>query len=830
MRSIEPNYNLPHPRPREKESTLSKPSRRRRAPVALRVNPLVYVISSVLAASAARGADQPATPAPSGALEEVIVTAQKHSENLQNVPISIQAIDSKKLEDLQVTSFDGYAKYLPSLSVQSFGPGSAQLYIRGVTNGGDGLHVGSEPLVGVYVDEMPVTTIASNLDVHIYDMARVEALSGPQGTLYGASSMAGTLRLITNKPSATGFEAGYDITGNTYTGHGAGGKIEGFVNIPLSDHAAVRLVAFTEHDGGYISNVLGPAGETYFTSGLPRTNVGMTKKDFNSVQTSGGRAALKVDFADHWTITPSVMAQTQRADGLFAYAPALGDLSVAQYSPDTNKDNWWTAALTIEGKIADFDVIYAGGMNTRNIHSRADYSDYSYFYDQAYQNNPYYVSTYFGDNFRDNNGNLISPAQYTISSNNYRKYSHELRISTPKDWKVHGVLGLFLQRQYNYARDEYHVDGLADSYSIANQPGVLYLNSQRRTDRDKALFTDWTWDVTDALAVTGGIRAFKFDNTVYGFFGYNGLPTFDGYTHGSGAQLCAAGTQTTDTIWPCVNIDSRATDTGETHRLNATYKFSPDRMIYATWSTGFRPGGVNRVRSRPPYQPDYLTNIEAGWKTEWFDRRLRFNGAVFHELWKAAQFAVTGQNGITEITNAGRSRIDGIEADVTWRVTDGFTLTASGTALRAKLIDAACNVATSDYSCNKPAGNYPLAPAGNRLPVSAKLNGNVIARYELKVNDYDVHLQGAVVAKSSVIPALTVTDDQAVGNQPGYASLDIAAGVKRGNWETELYIQNLTDNRGQGIRYTECAPGKCSLIYVVPIAPRLVGLTFGQKF
>ena len=813
---------------------MSKPSRRRRAPVALRVNPLVYVISSVLAASAAHAADQPATPAPSGALEEVIVTAQKHAENLQSVPISIQAIDSKKLEDLQVTSFDGYAKYLPSLSVQSFGPGSAQLYIRGVTNGGDGLHVGSQPLVGVYVDEMPVTTIGSNLDVHIYDMARVEALSGPQGTLYGASSMAGTLRLITNKPSTTGFEAGYDVTGNTYTGHGAGGKIEGFVNIPLSDHAAVRLVAFTEHDGGYISNVLGPP-ETYPTSGITRSNAGLTKKDFNAVQTSGGRAALKVDFADHWTITPTVMAQSQRADGAFAFAPALGDLSVAQYSPDTNTDNWWTAALTIEGKIADFDVVYAGGMNTRNIHSRADYSDYSYFYDVYYSQTAY--PTYFGDNFRDNNGNLISPAQYTISSNNYRKYSHELRFSTPKDWKVHGVLGLFLQRQYNYARDEYHVDGLADAYSITNQPGVLYLNSQRRTDRDKALFTDWTWDVTDALAVTGGIRAFKFDNTVYGFFGYGPNAPFSGTTpHASSEALCPANTYTTSTIWPCVNIDSRATDSGETHRLNATYKFSPDRMIYATWSTGFRPGGVNRVRIRPPYQPDYLTNVEAGWKTEWFDRRVRFNGAIFHELWKSAQYAITGQNGITEITNAGRSRINGIETDITWRVTDNFTLTVSGTALDAKAIDVACNVAVVAGVCPPKASDVPpvnkniLAPPGSRLPVSAKLNGNVIARYEFKINDFSVHLQGALVAKSDVVPALTVADDQVIGNQPGYASLDLAAGVKRGNWETELYVQNTTDNRGQGIRYTECAPGTCSLVYVVPIAPRLVGLTFGQKF
>jgi iron complex outermembrane receptor protein len=804
---------------------LSKPSRRRRASAPLCVKPLVLVTSTILAASAA-AAEPNAPAAPAGALEEVIVTAQKHAENLQTVPISIQALDTKHLEELQITSFDSYAKYLPSLSFQSFGPGQSQLYVRGVTNGGDGLHVGSQPLVGVYVDEMPVTTIANNLDVHIYDIARIEALSGPQGTLFGSSSMAGVLRIITNKPSTTGFEAGYDVTADTYTVGAPGGKIEGFVNIPLSDHAAIRLVAFTEHDGGYINNVLGPP-ETYPTSGVPRTNAGMTKKNFNDVQTSGGRAALKIDFAEHWTITPSVLLQNQDARGTFAYTPALGDLNVAQYFPNRNTDNWYQATLTVEGKISDFDVLYSGGYLKRNVHTIADYSDYSYFYDVAYAATP----SYFGNNFRDNGGNLISPAQYTLSTNNYSKQSHELRLSTPRDWRVNGVIGLFLQRQSNYARDEYRVDGLADIYSITNLPGVLYLNSQRRTDRDKAAFTDWNYNITDQLTLTGGIRVFGFDNTVYGFFGYNGLPTGSGGApHASGEQLCSAGTQTTDPIWPCVNIDSRATKTGTTHRLNLTYKFDPDHMLYATWSTGFRPGGVNRVRTRPPYTPDYLTNIEAGWKTEWFDRRLRFNGAVFTEEWKDAQFGITGQNGITELVNAGRSRINGIESELMWRVTDGFTLTASATVLNAKLLDDACNVALVAGACPAGPPSQVLAPAGSRLPVSAKEKGNLIARYEFKLNDFDAHVQGAFVAQSDVRPTLRSSEVQAVGLQPGYVSFDFATGFRRGKWDVELFAQNLLDKRGQSIRYTECSPSTCTLVYVLPIAPRLVGLTVGQKF
>ena len=806
---------------------MSKPSRRRRVQTPLRIKPLVFVSSSILAASAAGAQTTPSTP--TGALEEVIVTAQKTAENLQTVPISIQAFDTKQLEQLQVTSFDGFAKYLPSVSVQNFGPGQAQVYFRGVTNGSDGLKVGSQPLVGWYVDEMPVTTIANNLDVHIYDVERVEALAGPQGTLFGSSSMAGVLRIITNKPDPTHFAAGYDLTANTYSPGAPGGKIEGFVNIPLGDHAAVRLVAFTEHDGGYINNVLGPP-EPYPTSGIPRTNAGLTKKNFNDIQTSGGRAALKIDFADNWTVTPSVLVQDQTSEGLFAFEPAFGDLNVAQYSPDKHTDNWYLATLTVQGKISDFDMLYAGCYLKRNIHDRSDYSDYSYYYDTYYNNAFPSTPTYFGDNFRDNNCNLISPAQYILSTDNFTKQSHELRLSTPHDWKVHGVVGLFLQRQYNYTRNEYWVNGLADIYSISNLPGVLYLNSQRRTDRDRAIFTDWTWDMTDKLALTGGIREFGFDNTVYGFFGYNGQPTYDGYTHHSGEQLCFPGTTLNyvGAIWPCANIDNRATKRGTTHRLNLTYKIDPDHMLYATWSTGFRPGGVNRVIDRPPYHPDFLTNVEAGWKTEWFDRRLRFNGAFFTELWKDMQYALIGLNGITEYTNAGRARINGVEAEIQWRVTDGLLLTAAGTRINTKLLDNACNMYDPTYQCLPP--NSILAPTGTRLPVAAKAKGDLIARYEWHSGETEYHVQGAMTAQSNVVPLLTVADAQTTGNQPGYDSVDFAAGFKHGSWQAELFVNNAFDTRGQSTRYTQCAPATCTLVYAVPIAPRLIGVTVGQKF
>ncbi len=227
---------------------------------ARRASALLLTSTALGLSSLAAAQDPPTPPAapPTGPTMaqpgDIIVTATKRSERLQDVPISIQALSTQTLEQHQVTSFDDYQKLLPSVSSQSFGPGQAQLYFRGITSGADGLHGGSLPATGTYLDEVPVTTIASTVDIHVYDIDRVEALAGPQGTLYGASSLSGTLRIITNKPDTRKFSAGYDLDLNKFGKGNVGGQANGFVNIPLSERAAIRLVGFYEHDGGYIDN------------------------------------------------------------------------------------------------------------------------------------------------------------------------------------------------------------------------------------------------------------------------------------------------------------------------------------------------------------------------------------------------------------------------------------------------------------------------------------------------------------------------------------------------------------------------------------------------
>ena len=216
------------------------------------------------------GAAVAATALPASAqleLEEVVVTATKRAMSLQDTPVSVQALNGAALEDLGVASFEDYALMLPSVSYSSSGPGQSQVYMRGAADGGDGNASGSQPSVAIYLDEQPVTAIGRNLDLHVYDIERVEALAGPQSTLFGASSQSGTLRVITNKPNMNEFEAGFDLGASTTKEGEPSHSIEGFVNLPLADNAALRLVGWSKEDGGYIDNIEGTRYSEIYDNG-----------------------------------------------------------------------------------------------------------------------------------------------------------------------------------------------------------------------------------------------------------------------------------------------------------------------------------------------------------------------------------------------------------------------------------------------------------------------------------------------------------------------------------------------------------------------------------
>jgi outer membrane receptor protein involved in Fe transport len=750
---------------------------------------------TALMTSAAAPALAAAADAEPSALSEVVVTATKRSENLQNVPLSVQALTPTVLSDHNVFSFDDYAKLLPSVSFQSFGPGQAQPYFRGITSGADGLHSGSEPGTGIYLDEIPVTTIANGIDIHMYDVARVEALSGPQGTLFGANSLSGTLRIITNQPDPKRFSAAVDMDGNGYTKGSFGGTLEGYVNEPITDRAAIRLVAFSEHDAGYIDNVYKTRDFTLTDGSTLSTNNGQyVKGNFNDTDTVGGRAALKVDLTDQWTVTPSVIYQNQQANGNFLYNGQLGDLKVADFSPDYNHDRWYQAALTVQGKVANWDVLYAGGYMDRHVDNAQDYSYYAVAYDAAGESS--YVT------FPDGKGGYLNPNQHFTGHDAYTKETHEVRATSPQDYLVRLIGGIFYERQTDHIIANYIVPGLAaagDPRSVLDTDGRagagddIYFTNIQRIDRDFALFGEAAYDILPNLTLTVGGRYFTADNTLAGTSGFVGASAFD----------------------------RKTTEYGETHKANLSWKLTPNALVYATYSTGFRPGGANRGNVAPPYAPDTITNYEIGWKTTLMDGRLRLNGALFTEDWKNIQFSLApvGFQGITFIYNVGFATSRGFEGDFTFRATDHLTISGSGTIIDAHLTKTFCDV------------NDECAYKGTQLPIQPRAKGAITVRYAWTGWGLDDFVQAAAQGQSETRSALLQPDEDILGPTGSFGSLDLSAGFGKDNWTMSAYIDNVMDTRGILSLNTDCSITYCGPYKLrYPDKPRQVGVKLGFKY
>lgn len=765
----------------------------------------IALVEPVLAQSA------PEAAAEGGENSEIVVTATRREESIQKVPLSIQALSTATLEQHQVASLDDYSKLLPSVSVYSFGPSQGEITIRGANAGPSFNPIASgPPTVGLYLDEVPVSTVGGAVDVHIYDIARVEALSGPQGTLFGASSLAGTVRIITNKPDTSKLEGGIDIQFNKFGKGDAGGEFESFLNLPISDRAALRLVGFYQHDGGYIDNVR--ATRTYtLGDNDPATNVtvnnaNLVEKDFNDVDTYGGRAALKIDLDDNWTVTPAITYQHQLSHGAFAYDKKKGDLKVSDFRPSSNLDRFYQAALTIEGKISDFDVLYSGGYFERRVNTALDYSYYSVVYD-AFK-------------IPDGNGGFLDPTQSIFAAERYSKFTQEARLSSPSDKRFRFVAGLFYQRQTDRDRTDFSIQDLG---TIVVQPrgfgDDVFARRVFRVDKDYAAFAEANFDLTDRLKLTGGIRGFRAKNSLLGF---------SGYAFQTDPSVCAP---TTDPDRPCTNVDGRTSESGETHKASLAWQITPDKLVYATYATGFRPGGVNRRVGVIPFKSDRLANYELGTKLSLFDRKLTLNAAVFYERLTRLQFslAAAGSNGVISIYNSGNARVYGAEGDFSLTL-GGLTLSGAGSYIDAQLTSDFCEVNTAGNSVCTP-GVPPAAPRGTRLPLQPHFKGNLTARYRFPLLSHDSFVQGSLNYRGSTHTSLLTAEQALLGSTPAFATADFSVGMDLEKWKVELFVQNAFDKRGELNRTTDCAPSQCApFVRSLPIKPQLFGMKIGTRF
>ncbi len=772
-------------------------------------------------------------------LEEIIVTAQKRSENLQDVPISIQALGNEKLEELNIQKFTDYVQMLPSVAMQpsvAGGTGFSLVYMRGVVTGGDGQATTSQPSVGMYLDEQPITTIQGNLDIHMYDIERVEALSGPQGTLYGASSQAGTIRIITNKPDPSAFSASYALEGNIVDGDDTGYVAEGHVNLPIGDSAALRVVGWKRNDAGWIDNLKRTRN---FSGDISTTaddtsieNSRYAGDNYNTVDTVGARAALRVNLGENWSITPTVQTQTAESHGSWgddlSNTFSNGKYEVAHFKKEYIEDKWTQIGLTVDGSIGNFDVVYSGNYLDRDFDGSFDYTDYSFWYDSAY------TTGYFSALHFDDNGDPIPPAARYTNNDGYKRQSHELRISSPADKRVRGMLGVFYQKQEHDFEQQFQVEGLGlqmqmnrDEPNGNRFPNVVYLNNMDRVDTDKAVFGSVSFDVTDKIELTAGLRYFKPEVTVKGFFGFGLGFTEQGWSS-NGENRCNLfpnGQQDyKDT--PCLNVDKGIKESEHVSRLNVNYKATDDVLFYATWSEGYRPGGINRNPFAGDFKSDFLTNWEAGWKTTWMDNRLQFNGAVFLEQWDDFQIAFLGANGITQVANGPTADIIGTEMQLQWAVSDSLMLSSA--------------IAYYDSELKDPYANYDedgniteiLAPKGSPLPITPEFKGNVVARYTFPIGDFESYVQGAVAYESSRPSTLDVADNDVLGDIPSSTVFDLSAGIRKDSYSLDLFIDNVLNEDSLLYVTTQCTVGVCGVnqTYGYRLQPMTIGLKFSQKF
>ena len=523
------------------------------------------------------------------------------------------------------------------------------------------------------------------------------------------------------------------------------------------------------------------------------------------------------------------------------------------FAPEFRHDRFGQASLTIEGKLGNWDLTYAGAYMDRKTNSSSDYIDYAEAYDQLYASSGG-VAGYFY--FSDAAGNTINSQQTVLGSDHFKKMSHEFRVASPQDDRFRVVAGLFYQNQSNEIHQDYQVKSLAPRLSVNGLPGTLWLTQQKRVDKDYAVFGEAAFDILPNLTLTAGGRAFIYDNSLIGFFGFGRNPAGPPFNAAGSSRTGVAGCYTTTGAslrdnpggtllpaavpgGPCTNLATfvvgpntlrpKATEgQGFTHKLNLTWKPTEDLLLYSTWSRGFRPGGINRRATIAPYAPDFLTNYELGVKTTLLDGKLRFNAAVYQQTWKSFQFAFLGQNSFTEIHNGPDARIRGIEADINFKPVDGLVLTAAGAYTDAITKNNLCAIDDATFACTG-AGNSISAPKGTRLPVTPKFKINGTARYTFPIGSSNAYLQAVVAHQGSASADIRTVPALQQGQIKGWTTADFAVGTDFNSISIEAFIQNAFNQRAELSRGSQC--GQCNgRTYIYTNTPQTIGLRLGTKF
>ncbi len=786
-----------------------------RGAVSLSKISLAVAAALALAPPGARAAD--ATEASTG-LQEIVVTARKRTENLQDVPLSIDVFTKKDMQDLGIAGFDDYAAKVPSISFISVGPGTQFFVMRGVSDGSNP-NYSNTSATGFFLDDMSLSWAGVQPDLHLYDIERIEVLNGPQGTTFGASSMAGAIRYVTNKPDVNAFSAGIDFNGGHIDGGQNNWTYDGFFNAPIIPGTlGLRISVFSDSHGGFINNKL--TTRTWVNTAVS-DNSAWARNDYNRAHMEGGRLALKGVINDDWSASLTYSFQRQHTIGAWDEDPNLAPRTVERFGPESHLFEAKTLDLHVDGDVGIGDLVFASTYWALPTRQQNEYSQYMENYGGFFgvkgsnegftcTNDPVYgTGPYTG---------CKVPVQFFEYHSNPQRWSNELRLSSKAGGRFHWLGGLYWEKTVDKnSGSTFFIPGLRTNspafqyYNAYNgtPPGSTSLPSTEwyayttRTDYLQTTeFANLSFDITSKLNIEAGVVHFH-SNSRY----------FSPYAQFTYVATSPALTVSSSNKWDA--------------KYGINYKITDKAMVYADFAQGFRDGGANTGDALSCYDkgvpssyvPDTLNNYELGWKTSWLNGHLVWNGAAYLMHWKQLQTIIYDANICASSSfnaNVGNARIYGLESNADYKVNENWSMQAAGSYTDSRLVSTQYTVFNSEVGERLPYVPY-FSWSGNvryEHPLSANLRGYAQVDVAHKGDMWnDLHVAG-----SNGFPRML---------QPNYTITNLRVGLTPvgGHWLSEFYITNLTNKNA--IVYTNT--GNFDLRETTN-EPRIFGVRLNYRF
>ena len=723
-------------------------------------------------------------------VEEVVVTASKREANLQDLPMAVQAITSEELEAKNISDFNDIANLVPSITVDDSGSGNSYFYVRGVSDGGFGNRAGAQASTALYIDEQPLSTIGGNPDLHVYDIERVEILTGPQGTLYGSSSQAGTVRIITKKPNPDATEFGFDVEyGDVHDGT-PDRSLEAFVNLPLGDSAALRLSAYDLHSGGWLDNVATTQSFTYLGTHSNSDYIEL-KDDYNSSDKEGVRLRFSNEFDNGLNLDISFLQQEYFSNGSWESDVAEGARKVSRYTPETFADDFEQMSLTLSGPLTDnIDFTFTSSMFDRDIAYTYDYTQYVYYYGYDYYAAYYYDYDYYAS---------TDPRVFYTQFDKYERSSNEFRIQSVTDSGYQWILGAFYETNDHEYQTYYDFTGqLATSLTVVNNR--WWGQDNIRDDEQKAIFGEVTIPVSDLTDLTVGFRDYETKNEFFaqdGYFGYY---------------------ETAPTGWVGRTNLYKFDDKGVAPKFNIAHRPNDNLLVYATYSEGFRPSGINRTTGRTAelvpdtYTSDLLRNYEFGWKSSLADGKVTFNGLMYSMKWEDYQSTryVYDLLTVAYVDNVGMATVNGAELTSYFNISDSLSM-----SLMANINDPTMDDDIVD------AGGTVLGNKGNTLAYVPE------QRFILTL-DKDFTLRGkpAYFSLDSSYTGERWANETNTTPMPSYSMMNVRTGMEFGSGVSgEIFINNANDTRPVLGLYDDFGDQR-----LTSSQPRVIGIRIRYKY